>query len=428
MTMPAPEQITEHATEQLKHKITILQRLAEISLVLNSTLELPDLLGYLMDAAARITDSEAASVLLWDKQTHELRFAATTTDQTDINLIGKPVPLEGSIAGIIMQQQQAVLVDDTLADPRHYSKTDEENKFQTRSLLGVPMVSRTDVIGVLEVVNKHALPWTDDDRDYLSVLAAQAAVAIESAQLVEALRKANRELSEIDALKNQFIALASHELRTPLAIILGYASFLSDSAQGEATAHVAKLMNAGLQLRDIIEDLTNLRYLQQNVAELQRGDIPLVNVVQDACKDASTILEAKRHILNVDLPANELRLYVDQVRLQMALANILNNAARFTPENGTITIRAERRFGEVWISVTDTGIGLAPEHLEPIFHQFYQVENPMTRTYGGLGIGLSIARAMVEAHGGRIWASSPGLGQGTTITIALPLTKLTRGG
>ncbi|MCB9452963.1 MAG: GAF domain-containing sensor histidine kinase [Anaerolineaceae bacterium] len=411
---------------QLKEKITILQRLAEISLVLNSTLELPDLLGYLMDAAARITGSEAASVLLWDKTTRELRFAATTTDQTDINLIGQPVPLEGSIAGVIMQRQTPMQVDDTLSDPRHYTKTDQDNQFQTRSLLGVPMVSRTDVIGVLEVVNKHQLPWTEDDRDYLSVLAAQAAVAIESAQLVEALRKANRELSEIDALKNQFIALASHELRTPLAVVLGYASFLSESAEGETGDHVKKLMAAGLQLRDIIEDLTNLRYLQQNVAELQRGDIPLTDIIYDACKDANTLIDAKGHTLSLDLPTRSIRLYVDQVRLEMALANIINNAARFTPENGKITIKAEKRSDEVWISITDTGIGLEPEHLDLIFNQFYQVESPMTRTYGGLGIGLSIARAMVEAHSGRIWATSPGLNQGTTITIALPLAKLTK--
>jgi signal transduction histidine kinase len=415
-----------HETTQLKAKITILQRLAEISLVLNSTLELPDLLGYLMDAAARITDSEAASVLLWDKTTRELRFAATTTDQTGMNLIGQPVPLEGSIAGVIMQGQVPMQVDDALSDPRHYSKTDEDNQFQTRSLLGVPMVSRTDVIGVLEVVNKRSLPWTEDDRDYLSVLAAQAAVSIESAQLVEALRRANRELSEIDSLKNQFIALASHELRTPLAVILGYASFLSESAEGETGAHAKKLMTAGLQLRDIISDLTNLRYLQQNVAELQRGDVDLSEIIQDACKDANTILDARHHTLTIDLPPKGIRLYVDQVRLQMALANILNNAARFSPEHGEITIKAERRNDEIWISVTDTGIGLEADRFEPIFQQFYQVENPMTRTYGGMGIGLSIARAMVEAHGGRIWAASPGLGQGTTITIALPLAKLTK--
>ncbi len=421
-----PIEPQENEITQLKSKIGILQRLAEISLVLNSTLELPDLLGYLMDAAARITDSEAASVLLWDKTTRELRFAATTTDQTDINLIGQPVPLEGSIAGVIMQRQMPMQVDDALSDPRHYAKTDQDNQFQTRSLLGVPMVSRTDVIGVLEVVNKQQLPWTEDDRDYLSVLAAQAAVSIESAQMVEALRRANRELSEIDALKNQFIALASHELRTPLAVILGYASFLSDSAEGETGVHAKKLMTAGLQLRDIISDLTNLRYLQQNVAELQRGDVSLRDIITDACKDANTLLDANRHTLTIDLPPNGIRLYVDQVRIQMALANILNNAARFTPERGQITIKAERRNDEVWVSVTDTGIGLEPDHFEQIFQQFYQVENPMTRTYGGMGIGLSIARALVEAHGGRIWATSPGLGQGTTITIALPLAKLTK--
>lgn len=412
--------LDEHV-RYLERKTNILNRLAAISVVLNSTFELGSLLNHLMDAAASITDSEAASVLLWDEREGELRFTATTTHQSGLNLVGKTVPLEGSLAGAALLENRVVQVDDALHDPRHYSRLDEEQQFQTRSLLAVPMRQRDRLIGILEVINKRELPWTKDDQDHLLVLASQAAVAIESAQLVTQLQKANQELSEVDNMKNEFIAIASHELRTPLAIILGYASFLKEEAQGQLSDHAEKVMSAGLQLRRIIEDLVNLRYMQQNASELHRETVPLKTVIDETIRDVRELAEAAQHKLEVSLPENT-QVYIDQIRTEMAFKNVIGNAIRFTPPGGRITIRGEvRDTREVWVAITDTGIGLDGDQLERVFEKFYQVEDHMTRKYGGLGIGLSITRAMIEAQGGRIWASSPGLGQGATFTFALPL-------
>ncbi len=408
--------------ENLERRVVMLNRLAEVSVTMNSTLELDELLSHLMDAAAEVTDSEGASVLLWDEQTRELRFAATTSKQSALELIGKSVPLEGSIAGTILLEKRILQVDDVVNDPRHYTKVDEEKHFETRSLLGLPMTSKSSAIGVLEVVNKRSLPWTQEDKDYLSVLVAQAAVAIERAQLVSALKKANQELSEVDKLKNDFISIASHELRTPLSIILGYASFLQEESEGKMNEHAAKVLASGLQLRHIIEDLMNLRYLQQSASELTRENISIQEIVDDAVSDVMSMAEAKNHKLTLNIPAPDTMLYVDRIRSVMALSNILNNAVRFTPEDGSIAINAEvHNQDEMWISVTDNGIGVADDKLERIFEKFYQIEDHMTRKHGGMGIGLSIARALVEAHGGRIWATSPGLGKGTTVTLTLPL-------
>lgn len=403
----------------LENKVRVLNRLAEISAVLNSTLELDALLGYLMNTAAEITDAEAASVLLWDEKTRELRFTATTTTQTGLNLIGQSVPLEGSIAGTILAENRIVQVEDATADPRHYKETDEETHFKTRSVLGVPMTIKDRVVGVLEVLNKRKLPWTEEDRDYLSVLAAQAAVAIEGAQLVAALQKANQELSELDKLKNDFIAIASHELRTPLAIILGYASFLQEEAEGKLSEHAAKVLASGLQLRRIIEELMNLRYLQQSAAELHLEPVPLDELVGDAVQEISNLVEAKKHKLEVDMPT-DVSVKVDRIRTGIAVSNLLNNAVRFTPEGGMIRVAAEARGDEAWITVTDNGIGIAEDQIDRIFEKFYQVQDHMTRTHGGLGIGLSISRALVEAHGGRVWAESGGLGEGARFTLVLP--------
>ena len=420
--------ITSQQIKDLEHKVEVLSQLIEVSTQLNSTLQLDELLRYIMDAAASITGSEAASVLLWNNNTRELFFAATTTD-SPLDLIGKPVPLEGSIAGTIMRERRIVQVDNAQDDPRRYTKLEESEDnssgFITKSLLGVPMTVKNRMIGVLEAVNKRKLHWTEDDRRYLSALAVQAAVAIESAQLVSALKKANDELSQVDKLKNDFIAIASHELRTPLGVILGYASFLHEETRNtpQTSGHAQKVMDSALQLRKIIEDLTNLRYLQQNPSDLRQEPISMSQLLQDVHFDIMTLLDAKGQDLEIKPIDDDVHVHVDRARMAMAITNLLANAIEFTPNGDRITIQPEKRNDEVWIRVIDRGIGIEPNQLDRIFEKFYQVENHMTRHHEGLGIGLSISKGIVEIHQGRIWAESDGLGKGTTVTISLPLVQ-----
>ena len=408
----------EPALEQAR-KLDILTRLAETSAVLNSTLRLKDLLGALMQTAAEIVGAEGASVLLWDARHHELRFAASTGGGGE-SLIGQPVPLEGSLAGTILRENRTVFVEDAQSDPRHYRQTDQTTDFQTRSLLGVPMRSKQRVIGVLEAVNKLEPPWTADDARYLEILAAQAAVAIEGAQLVAALQKANDDLARLDELKSSFIAIASHELRTPLGIILGYASFLEASPEDEVHQMATRVVASAQQMRQIVDDLTNLRFLDQREVQLELSAVTVTDFVREALDEAFPLADEAGVALSAgDLP--DVTLQVDRLRLGRALHNVLDNAIRFTPPPGAVRVEGEVRGGEVWITVQDTGIGIAPEYLERIFDRFQQAERHLTRQHGGMGLGLSIARGLVEAHGGRLWAASPGLNQGSTFIMALPL-------
>jgi signal transduction histidine kinase len=403
----------------LERKVQILTRLAEISAGLNSTLKLKPLLSNIMDATVEITESEAASVLLWDHKNNELRFAATTAGPASANLIGQAVPLEGSIAGTVMLENRIMMVNNVEDDPRHYTKVDETISFQTRSILGVPMTSKNRLIGVLEAVNKQS-PWTTDDCNYVSILAAQAAVAIEGAQLVAQLQKAYEELSQVDKLKNDFIAIASHELRTPLGVILGYATFLQETHDLEVAGHAEKVVNSALQLRRIIEDLTNLRYIQSGEGDLNRERITVAELFRDLEHEFRSLVGATKHDLRFLPPPAEAVIIVDRIRMVMAIMNLINNAVRFTPEGGKILIQCEMRSPHLTISITDTGIGFEKDQTEKIFEKFYQVEDHMTRRHGGLGIGLSITKALIEAHGGRIWAQSPGINQGSTFTIIMP--------
>lgn len=409
---------------ELERKVRILTRLSEISAGLNSTFKLKPLLTSIMEATVEVTECEAASVLLWDHGTNELRFAATTAGSPGSDLLGKPVPMAGSIAGTVLLENRIVAVDNVDGDPRHYNKVDEEIEFRTRSVLGVPMTSKDRVIGVLEAVNKRDGKWSNDDRNYVSILAAQAAVAIEGAQLVAQLQKANEELSQLDKLKTDFIAIASHELRTPLGVILGYASFLQETRDNEVSEHASKVVNSALHLRRIIEDLTNLRYLQTNEADLHREPMPMIDLLRDVEMDLLSLAGAKIHNLRFTPPPPGTTVLVDRIRMAMALANVVNNAIRFTPDGGQINVQCEVRNPYLHVSVSDNGVGFTRDQAEKIFEKFYQIEDHMTRKHGGLGIGLSITKSIVEAHGGRIWAYSPGLNQGATFTLAIPLSSL----
>lgn len=409
--------------ETLQQTIRGLSRLMQVNLVLSSTLALEPLLQFIMEAATEITHSQAASILLLDKRTRELRFAASTGSDPE-TLKDIIVPLEGSIAGTIVTEGRAIIIDNTAQEPRHFRQVDQKIAFSTQSILGVPMRIKDRIVGVLEAVNKLEGGFIEEDERCLTILASQAAVAIENARLVSELRKAYNDLNALDELKNDFIAIASHELRTPLGVILGYASFLKDEAEGEAGEHAEQLLTSAMHLYGLIEDLTNLRFFKMDATPFDIISVSLGQVMEAARSKVADLADAKSQSLIVNLPAEPLRVSADPEKLEMALTNILNNAIRFTPEGGAIQVSAEQRPDEAWIIVQDNGIGITPEHLEHIFEQFFQAEDTMTRKHGGLGLGLSIAHAIIERHAGRIWVESDGPGKGSTFTIAAPLSEV----
>jgi signal transduction histidine kinase len=415
---PTPE------IESYRHQIDVLNRLVKISLVMNSTFTLQPLLQFIVESAAEITNAQSASILLLDNNTQELQFAAAMGPDSD-KLTGIDVPIEGSIAGAILTEERAFIVDDVSHDPRHYQAVDEKTSFHTRSLLGVPMRIKEKKIGVLEVLNKTSGRFTPQDVRHITILASQAAVAIENAQLVAALRQAYDDLARLDQLKSNFISIASHELKTPLGVILGYATFLKEDSVGESGEHAQMVLDSAQHLQILIEGMTNLTYVDLDTSEFSVQVVPVGDILDFALTDCRTLAEAKRQVIVVERPPAPIEVLADCHKAAMALTNVLNNAIKFTPAEGTITVTvtAQASKGEVWIRVGDDGVGLDDSQLERIFDQFYQVEDPMTRQHEGLGLGLPIARALLERQHGRIWAESGGLGWGSTFTLALPLAR-----
>ncbi len=282
------------------------------------------------------------------------------------------------------------------------------------------MRMRDRSIGVLEALNKHSGGFDKTDSQILYIIASQAAVAIHNARLLQALQRAYDELSQLDDLKSNFLAIASHELRTPLGLILGYATFLKEKAEGEVSEHASMVLNSALRMQSLVEDMTNMNLLQIGSAEIHPGTVPIQMPIKAAHSHVLSTAEAKNQRLSLHLPSDELNVSGDAEKLELVFINLLNNAIRFTPAGGEISIMAYPQGSEVWVETRDTGFGIPANELETIFKEFYQAEEHMTRRYGGLGLGLAIARGLVELHGGRIWAESAGPGKGSVFKIVLP--------
>jgi len=396
-----------------------LARLVEVSVTLNSTLDPDQLLHFIIEKAAELLDCEAASIMLYDEKRDQLYFTAATGTDSE-KLVEIPVPLEGSIAGTIFRENKPLVINEVEKDPRHYNQVGEQVKFQPHSLLGVPMRIRDKTTGVLEALNKRKGDFTDMDVRMLSVIASQAAVAIHNANLVQALQHAYDELSRIDKIKSDFIAIASHELRTPLGVILGYATFLQEEAQGEMSEHASAVLNSALRLRSLVEAMTNMNMLRLGSVKLDMQPVILQKAIQCALEEVSLAFESKRQSVALSMPGTSLVVSGDEEKLRLVFVNLLDNAMRFSPEDSRITIRTQVVKDEAKVEIQDEGIGIPPSELENIFKEFYQVEDHMTRRYGGLGLGLAIARSVVELHRGHIWAESDGPGKGSMFVVVFP--------
>ena len=405
--------------QSLEKTVERLNRVVTIGQLLNSTLDLAQLLETIIQTAADLLGTQAASILLMDERTGGLFFAASSgASREELRQI--KVPPEGSIAGAIYKTGEPIIVGDVTEDSRHYGGVDQSMSFQTRSLLGVPLQVRTRRIGVLEAINKlDGEPFGEADVHLLMAMASHAAIAIENARLIANLREANRRLSDLDRLKTNFISIASHELRTPLMIVQGFASFLREQASSEMSGDLDMVLRGASKLQAIIDQMTNLNYLEAGLSELKYENLVVQNLVEDIAREWGPLAAAKQLTLTLHVPPTPIYVRGDRSKIDLALSNVLNNAVKFTPEYGNIALHVASHTGRVEIAVVDDGVGIAKEELTRIFDRFYQVEDHLTRHHGGLGLGLSIAKEVIEQHGGRIWAES-NAEKGSRFRIMLP--------
>jgi signal transduction histidine kinase len=395
-----------------------LLRLVELSVILNSTLDPDELLQLITATATELLDCEASSILLYDEKNPRLYFAAATgSDPAELAKI--PVPIEGSLAGTIFRTNQPMILNNVEQDPRHYSNVGDQIKFKIKTLLGVPMPIKDRNVGVLEAVNKRDGEFTARDVAILSVTAAHAAIAINNARMLQATLQALKQVQEANEVKNNFLALASHELRTPLGIIMGYSQFLKEDTKDETSELADQVLNAARQMRSLLDEMSNLTMLKADTLNLKLQRVPMQDVLTFACEGIKEIASTRDQKLVFAFPEEPFHVNVDIDKTSLALVNLLNNAIRFSPQGSTITVGTVAQGDRVLAWVQDQGIGIPVDKLEKIFEEFYQIEPPNTRRYGGLGIGLTIARGIIEVQDGRIWAESEGSGSGATFKVEL---------
>ena len=238
----------------------------------------------------------------------------------------------------------------------------------------------------------------------------------------DTLRQYADALQDADRRKDEFLATLAHELRNPLAPIRNGLQILRMAPTGETSDKVRDMMDRQLtHLVRLIDDLLDVSRVSQGKIDLRLADITLQSVLQSAIEVSRPLIDASNHTLTVDVPEAPVRLNADLTRLAQIISNLLNNAAKYTAEGGTIQLTVTTTEQEAVLTVKDNGLGIPPDMLPKVFELFTQVDRNLERSQGGLGIGLALVKRLVEMHGGSITAESPGLEQGSTFTLRLPL-------
>ena len=242
----------------------------------------------------------------------------------------------------------------------------------------------------------------------------------ELGQLAISFNRMAAQLEQVESLRQQLIGDVAHELRTPLAAIKGSMEGLIDAVIPASPETYQRIYLEADRLGRLVDDLQELSRVEASAYELNLQPTQVQNLVEAAVARLRMQFEEKGVQLEAMVPASLPQVTVDEDRIEQVLLNLLGNALQYTPAGGTVKISARQDQDEIRISISDNGIGIPAEHLPHLFTRFYRVEKSRARAAGGSGIGLTIAKHLVEAHGGRIWAESAGLGKGSTFSFTLP--------
>ena len=384
-------------------------RLIEISRDLASTLDLDTLLADIVRASADITSAEAASILLYDDTARQLYFQISTNID-EPTMRGLIVPLDNSIAGWIVTNRQSVRIDDAHQDERFFGDIDQTIAYSTKSLLGIPLITKNKIVGVLEVVNKKRGKFTDADESMLTVLGAQAAVAIENARLFQ---------------QSDLIAEFVHELRTPLAS-LSTATYLllrPEMSREQSDQIVNNIHNETLRLNSLASSFLDLARLESGRVQFRKTRFSAADLIYE-CRDVMVSKAQETNVqIRVDIPNDMPLMEADRDKIKQILLNLISNAIKYNRPNGSVIITGSFSDAELTITIQDTGVGIPEDSVPHLFEKFYRVREHEGKA-SGTGLGLSICKQIIQGHNGRIEVKSK-MGVGTSFSVHLPRTART---
>ena len=429
--------------EALRDETRALELLNKAGTTLASKLDLQALLQAVTDAATELSGARFGAFFYNTtdaKGDAFMLYALSGAPREAFERFGQPRAT--SLFGPTFRGEGPIRCDDVLTDPRYGRMPPPAGMppghLPVRSYLAVPVISRSgEVIGGLLFGHPETGIFTDRAERLVVGIAAHAAVAVDNAllyearkELLESERSARSEAERASAMKDSFLATVSHELRTPLNAILGWVRILRSRppAADPDLNHALEVMerNATIQVQ-LIEDLLDMSRITSGKMRLDVQPLDPAGFIEAAIQTVTPAADAKGIRLRRLLEPAAGPITGDPNRLQQVVWNLLSNAIKFTGRNGRVEVVLRRAGSQIEILVADTGLGIKPEALPLIFERFQQGDSSRTRAVGGLGLGLSIVKHLVEQHGGTVSAASPGEGQGATFTVRLPLTVFHEG-
>lgn len=406
----------------------LLARIVPLAQTLGKVRDLISVYRALREFIATSMPCSAFFVSFFDPQTSLRTAAYAWGEQGEVGISELPpikLTSDGGPNSQAVFQKRSVVVNhymDVMKERPHVIV--QEDGVDPNSSLVVPMLVMDRVVGTLEVQAYANEAFTHEHAIALEMAANLAAVAIENVKLLESEIDLRNQAETANRTKDEFLSVLSHELRTPLNSMLGWTRMLRSGALD--TERVEKAMevierNTRLQIH-LIEDLLDVSRIISGKMRVEKEPLDLTTVIREAVETIRPSVTAKNIAFEFDgEPDTSLLIDGDGVRLQQVMINLVDNAAKFTPEGGRIGVSLKRKENLAELTVSDTGIGIDPEFLPFIFDRFRQADASTRRSYTGLGLGLAIVRKIVELHGGSISAQSEGTEKGSVFTITIPL-------
>jgi len=415
----------EARTTQLTRSVGELKALGEVGQAVSSTLDLETVLSTIVSRATQLAGVDGGSIYEYDEAREE--FSLRTADRLPDELVeamrAAPIRKGEGILGQMAMTSAPVQIPDIMDEGRYQSHVREILvRLGYRSLLTVPLLRENHLLGGLTVNRKRPGEFDADVIALLQTFASQSALAIQNARLFREIEVKGRQLEIASQHKSEFLANMSHELRTPLNAIIGFSEVLGERLFGEMNdkqaEYVGDITESGRHLLALINEILDLSKIEAGRMELDLGEFDLATTVDNTLALVRERAQRREITLNCSVDERIATIHADERKVKQVLLNLLSNALKFTPEGGTIDVRASAHDDRVEISVTDTGVGIAPEDLEAVFEEFRQV-GTAAKKIEGTGLGLAISRKFIELHGGKIRVTSE-VGKGATFAFTVP--------
>jgi len=415
----------EARTEDLTRSVAELRALGEVGQAISSTLDLRTVLSTIVARATQLSDTDAGVIYEYDEEREVFVPRATEHLEADIveTMLATPVRKGEGATGRLAEILEPIQVPDILAAPAESRVRGALVRAGYRALLAVPLVRDDRLLGGLTVIRKSTGAFAPEVIELLQTFATQSALAIQNARLFREIADKSRQLEVASQHKSEFLANMSHELRTPLNAIIGFSEVLGERMFGELNEkqeeYLKDIHASGQHLLSLINDILDLSKIEAGRMELELTDFHLPTALDNALTLVRERAGRRGIALHMSIDERLDQVRADERKIRQVVLNLLSNAIKFTPDGGRIEVRAKLVNESVEMSVSDTGVGIAPEDQEAVFEEFRQVGTAKKKAEG-TGLGLALSRKFIELHGGRVWVESQ-IGVGSTFTFTTPI-------